>query len=116
MKKPPPDQSSLQSSEWERIAASSKFHALLRRKRQFIVPTTIFFIVYYFALPVMVGYFPEIMSRPVLGPVNIAYLFALSQFVVAWLIAWRYVRAADRFDQLAQEIKGAESHLENPQT
>ena len=45
----------------------------------------VFFVVYYFALPVLVGYAPELMSRPVVGKVNIAYLFALSQFFMAWI-------------------------------
>jgi uncharacterized membrane protein (DUF485 family) len=44
------------------------------------------------------------MATPVVGPVNIAYLFALSQFFVAWLIAWLYVRAADRFDRQAASV------------
>jgi uncharacterized membrane protein (DUF485 family) len=73
-------------------------------KARFIVPATVFFVVYYFALPVLVGYAPELMSTRVLGPVNLAYLFALSQFFVAWFIAWRYVRAAARFDQMARRI------------
>ena len=34
------------------------------------------------------------MKQKVLGPVNIAYLFALSQFLMAWVLAWLYVRAA----------------------
>jgi uncharacterized membrane protein (DUF485 family) len=38
------------------------------------------------------------MQRKVLGPVNIAYLFALSQFLVTWIIAYLYVRAARKFD------------------
>ena len=57
-----------------------------------------------FALPVLVGYAPELMSKPVWGPVNIAYLFALSQFFMAWILAWRYVRAAGRFDAMAKRI------------
>jgi uncharacterized membrane protein (DUF485 family) len=40
----------------------------------------------------------------VIGPVNLAYLFALSQFFVAWIIAWLYVRAADRFDRMAASV------------
>jgi uncharacterized membrane protein (DUF485 family) len=36
--------------------------------------------------------------------VNLAYLFALSQFFVAWLIAGLYVRAAGDFDRLAKDI------------
>lgn len=89
---------------WDEIATSPAFVELLRQKRRFIVRATAFFIAYYFALPVLVGYCPEFMSRKVLGAVNIAYLFALSQFVMAWLLAWLYVRAAGRFDRMAQEL------------
>lgn len=89
---------------WERLAATPEFEKLLSEKRRFVIPATIFFIVYYFALPVSVGYFPELMSRKVIGPVNLAYLFALSQFVMAWVLAWLYMRAADRFDRHAHEL------------
>ena len=51
---------------------------------------------YYFALPALVGYAPGLMSKRVFGVVNVAYLFALSQFFMAWLIAALYVRAANR--------------------
>jgi uncharacterized membrane protein (DUF485 family) len=90
--------------EWERFAATSEFRSLLRKKRAFVLPATVFFIVYYFALPVLVGYFPEFMNRRVIGAINIAYLFALSQFVMAWIIAGLYVRAANRFDRMAQAV------------
>jgi len=95
----------LQPSDWDQIAVTEKFQQLLREKRRFVIPATVFFIVYYFALPVLVGYFPGLMSKKVLGPLNIAYIFALSQFGMAWTIAWLYVRAAERFDKLAQQLK-----------
>jgi uncharacterized membrane protein (DUF485 family) len=39
------------------------------------------------------------------GPVNVGILFALSEFVVAWLIAFVYARVASRtFDPMAAEI------------
>jgi uncharacterized membrane protein (DUF485 family) len=60
--------------------------------------------VYYFLLPVSVGYAPRIMSRRVIGSVNLAYVFALSQFVVGWLIAWLYLRASARFDELSKDV------------
>jgi uncharacterized membrane protein (DUF485 family) len=44
------------------------------------------------------------VQRKVWGPVNIAYLFALSQFIVAWLIAYLYVRAARVFDSRAAAV------------
>jgi uncharacterized membrane protein (DUF485 family) len=92
-------------TKWEEIAQSSRFRSLLREKRRFIVPATMFFLVYYFALPVLVGYFPEFMNQRVVGPVNIAYLFALSQFGMAWVLAWLYMRAAVRFDSLADALR-----------
>jgi uncharacterized membrane protein (DUF485 family) len=90
--------------DWEGLAASERFRDLLKAKRRFIVPATIFFIVYYFALPVLIGYARPLMEKPVLGPVNWAYLFALSQFFVAWIIAALYVRAAARFDKMAAGV------------
>jgi uncharacterized membrane protein (DUF485 family) len=90
-------------STWDKIAASKEFQDLLATKKAFIVPAFIFFVVYYFALPVLVGYAPHFMSTKV-GPVNLAYLFALSQFFVAWIIAALYVKAANNFDRLAKAI------------
>jgi uncharacterized membrane protein (DUF485 family) len=89
--------------DWQRLAATAEFKQLLKAKARFVVPATIFFIVYYFSLPLLVGYAPQLMSKKVLGVINVAYLFALSQFLMAWLIAWAYVRAAARFDRMARD-------------
>ena len=59
------------------------------------------------------GYWPGLMSRPVVGHVNIAYLFALSEFVMAWAIMAAYVGRARRYDRmverLLQSVKGPTS-------
>jgi uncharacterized membrane protein (DUF485 family) len=91
-------------STWDDIAESQAFKDLMATKKLFIVPAFIFFVFYYFALPVLVGYAPQFMSTKVIGEVNLAYLFALSQFFVAWIIAGLYVRAASAFDRLAKDI------------
>lgn len=90
--------------DWEKVAAMGEFKALLAAKRRFILPATIFFILYYFALPILVGYAPELMKTKVIGSVNLAYLFALSQFFMAWIIAALYMRAAGRFDGMIATI------------
>jgi uncharacterized membrane protein (DUF485 family) len=90
--------------QWEMADAHPEFKALMRAKKRFIVPAVAVFVTYYFALPVLVGYAPNLMAIPVLGPVNLAYLFALSQFFVAWLIAWLYVRKAARFDEMGRTV------------
>ena len=99
-----------QPTDWDIVANHEEFKDLMAAKARFIVPATLFFIAYYFALPILVGYAPKLMATPVIGPVNLAYLFALSQFFVAWLIAWLYVRAANRFDRMAASVL---EHLKN---
>ena len=94
----------IRPADWERVAATDEFKSLIAAKRRFIAPAVIFFIVYYFALPALVGYAPGLMSRRVLGVINLAYLFALSQFFMAWIVAALYMRAAGRFDEMARKI------------
>jgi len=98
-----PQQYKASKSTWDEIAETKAFRDLMATKKTFIVPAFIFFIVYYFALPVLVGYAPGFMSTKI-GFVNLAYLFALSQFFVAWVIAALYVKAANNFDRLAKDI------------
>jgi len=91
-------------SDWDVVAANSEFKDLMAAKARFIILATLFFVAYYFALPILVGYAPELMATPVFGPVNIAYLFALSQFFMAWIVAGFYVRAALRWDREALRV------------
>ena len=105
-----------QQSEWDRIAETKEFKDLMATKKVFIVPAFVFFLVYYFLLPVLVGYAPQFMATKVIGVVNLAYLFALSQFFMAWIIAWLYVKAAGDFDKLAKDIiEKAESRTQAPE-
>jgi uncharacterized membrane protein (DUF485 family) len=90
--------------DWDKVAGLEEFRALLKAKLKFIAPATLFFVVYYFALPILVGYAPKLMEKQVFGVVNLAYLFALSQFFMAWIVAALYVRAAGRFDKMAAAI------------
>lgn len=99
-----PNGSKDEQTQWDRVAEMDEFRLLLLAKKGFVVPATLFFVVYYFALPVLVGYAPDFMATPIWGPVNIAYLFALSQFFMAWTIAYLYIRAAREFDKFGEHI------------
>ena len=100
-------------SLWNRVAESSEFKHLMAVKKVFIVPAFIFFLDYYFALPVLVGYAPHFMSTKVWGAVNLAYVFALSQFFACWIIAGLYVKVADNFDELSKDIIKKAQQAEN---
>jgi uncharacterized membrane protein (DUF485 family) len=90
--------------DWAAIERTPEFRALVRAKRAFIVPATLFFVAYYFALPALVGYWPDLMSTPVAGHINVAYLFALSQFVMAWALMAAYVGRARRYDRMVETV------------
>ncbi len=89
---------------WNAIEADPAFRKLLADKLRFIIPATIFFVAYYFTLPILVGWWPDLMKREVWGKVNIAYLFALSQFFMAWILAFFYVRTAAKWDKAAAAL------------
>ena len=92
------------AAEWQAIEADAEFQKLIAIKRRFIIPATIFFILYYFALPVLVGYWPRLMETNVIGSINLAYIFAMSQFLMAWILSYLYVREAGIFDRMAARI------------
>jgi len=89
----------MDNADWNAIAADPDYKSLLIAKARLIIPATIFFVIYYFTLPILVGWFPEMMSKSAIGPMNWAYLFALSQFFMAWILAFIYVAAAAGWDK-----------------
>ncbi|HRQ88048.1 MAG TPA: DUF485 domain-containing protein [Bacteroidia bacterium] len=106
---PPSADTGSNAEVWENIIERPEFEALLAAKRRFIVPCCVFFLLYYFALLYFVGWHLDLMKKPVLGKINLAYLFALSQFFMAWGMAWLYMRKAAAFDRAAAEILAKEN-------
>ena len=94
------------ASQWAVLAASPEFRRLITAKRNFIIPAVVFFLVYYFALPLGNGLAPDLMNTKIIGNINLAYLFALSEFVMAWILAAIYIRRANRvFDPMAEAVR-----------
>ena len=94
--------------DWDAIIADPRFQTLHRKKQLFLSGLMIFSTVYYFALPIGAAYFQSVFNVRIWGVLNLGLLFALSQFIVAWLIAFYYERRANsEFDTLAREISDA---------
>jgi len=90
---------------WAAIDADPRFQALHRKKTTFLWGLMIFSTIYYFLLPIGAAYFQELFKIKVWGVVNVGILFALSEFVVAWTIAFVYSKKANaEFDAMAQVI------------
>lgn len=90
--------------DWEAAERSPEFRELIRRRRRFVVPATVFFMLWYFGFIVLAGYAPDFMGESVYEGLTVGYVFALSQFVMVWVLAAWYLRRADRvFDPLAEK-------------
>jgi uncharacterized membrane protein (DUF485 family) len=90
----------------EAVAKDPEMVELERRHRRFVWPTTVFFLVYYMALNVLAGTSPGLMGTKLFGEFTFGYLFALSQFVMAFVVAWVYSRwAARRMDPLSADLR-----------
>ena len=93
------------SLDWKAIVADPRFQSLHTKKTRFLWGLMAFSVAYYFLLPLGAAYAPELFARKVFGPVNVGILFALSEFLVAWGVAFVYSRRANaEFDRMAAEL------------
>ncbi len=92
------------SINWVAIDNDPRFQRLHAKKLAFLTGLMVFSLVYYFLLPIGAAYFTDIYKIRVYGVVNIGILFALSQFLVAWGIAFYYTAKAKDFDVMAAEL------------
>jgi uncharacterized membrane protein (DUF485 family) len=101
------------SINWKAIDEDPRFQTLHRKKTAFLWGLMVFSMVYYFLLPIGAAYFQELFKIRVWGPVNVGILFALSEFVVAWGLAWYYSHHANAvFDaEAAAIVKEVEKNL-----
>jgi uncharacterized membrane protein (DUF485 family) len=91
--------------DWDAITRDPRFVDLHRRKSAFLWGLMALSVLYYFLLPIGAAYFQDLFKIRVWGVVNIALLFALSEFILAWVVAWIYGRKASRdFDVLAGRL------------
>lgn len=91
--------------DWAAIEADPRFQILHRRKARFLAGLMLVSVAYFFLLPTCAAWYPELFRIRVAGAVNVGILFALSEFLVAWLVAAVYLRRANReFDHLTAEI------------
>jgi uncharacterized membrane protein (DUF485 family) len=90
----------------EAVGKDAEMVELEHRHTRFVWPATVFFLIYYMALNILAGTSPGLMGRKLVGEFTFGYLFALSQFVMAFVVAWVYSRwAASRMDPLATDLR-----------
>jgi uncharacterized membrane protein (DUF485 family) len=91
--------------DWTRIERSPEFRELTSRRHRFIAgAAAVTFVSFgtYLGLAVFATGF---MGTTVLGGVPVAWLAAMSQVLMTWVVTWTYLRKADReFAPLEQRV------------
>jgi uncharacterized membrane protein (DUF485 family) len=95
-----------QNAYFQAIAADPDFAELKRRFRRFVFPVTAAFLAWYLLYVLLCAYARDFMDGKVVGNINVALVFGLSQFLVTFVTAWIYSRFADRrLDPLAAKLR-----------
>ena len=90
----------------EAVGKDPEMVELEHRHSRFVWPATAFFLVYYMTLNILAGTSPDLMGKKLVGQFTFGYLFALSQFLMDFVVAWvSSRRAATRMDPLATELR-----------
>lgn len=90
-------------SAYSDVAKSPEFKQLLKAKRKFILPMSIFFLCFYIALPLMTSY-SKVLNTKAFGDITWAWIFALAQFVMTWVLCIIYNKKAKSFDEMSEGI------------
>jgi uncharacterized membrane protein (DUF485 family) len=97
---------------WQAVEADPRFARLHRDKTRFLSRMMLFALIFFFCLPIATAYFQPLLKIKVWGVINIALLFALAQFMVAWGIAFIYAKRANaQFDAEAQALIDDAHHI-----
>jgi uncharacterized membrane protein (DUF485 family) len=79
--------------DWEGAERSPEFRELVERRRRFVVPAGIFFMAFFLTYLLLAALAKDFMATDV-GGVPLAWLLAMVQVLMAWLVAWLYLREA----------------------
>jgi len=89
--------------DWAAIERSREFTELVRARRSFLVPATIVFLVGAIGYLLLAAFVPSVMDWQIVDGLPFAWVAALSQVALTWVLTWAYLRTADRkFEPLEQ--------------
>jgi uncharacterized membrane protein (DUF485 family) len=83
------------ATDWRAVEALPEFQELVRARRSFLIPATIVFIVGAIGYLLLAAFDHGLMGKQVLGGIPFAWLAALTQVLLTWVLTWAYLRKAD---------------------
>src|SRR5436309_8153 len=80
--------------DWRGVERSPEFQQLVRARRRFLIPLAVVFAAIVLAYLLLASFAHGFMGRQV-GGLPVAYVAALTQVVLAWIVTFIYLRKAD---------------------
>ena len=81
--------------DWPAIERSAEFKELVEERRKFLVPATIVFLVGAIGYLLLAAFVPSVMSWQIVDGLTFAWVAAVSQVLLTWVLTWAYLRKAD---------------------
>ena len=85
-----------QSVDWLAVERSSEFQELVHERRNWLKPMTIVFLVGAIGYLLLAAFVPGVMGWQVADGLPFAWIAAVSQVLLTWVLTWAYLRKADR--------------------
>jgi uncharacterized membrane protein (DUF485 family) len=95
--------------DWQAIEGSPEFQELVKERRSFLLPATIVFLVGSIGYLLLAAFAQGFLGKDV-GGIPLAFLAALTQVLLTWIITFAYMRKADStFEPMEQRAAEAAS-------
>lgn len=95
-----------QEVDWAALRASAPFQELVARRGRFVRTASTLLLGWFAVFLVVIGAAPDFAGTVVFAGLSVGFLLGLSQFVLAWLLTWLYLRAANaRFAPLEDQVR-----------
>jgi uncharacterized membrane protein (DUF485 family) len=95
--------SAAKTVDWLAVERSQEFQKLVHERRRFLVPATIVFLVGSIGYLLLAAFVPGVMDWQIVDGLPFAWVAAVSQVLLTWVLTFSYLRKADRdFEPLEQ--------------
>ena len=88
--------SAAKTVDWLAVEHSQEFKELVRERRRFLVPATIVFLVGAIGYLLLAAFAPSVMGWQIVEGLPFAWIAAISQVLLTWVLTWAYLHKADR--------------------
>jgi uncharacterized membrane protein (DUF485 family) len=84
-----------QTVDWLAIERSTEFKELVQERKRFLVPATIVFLVGSIGYLLLAAFVPGVMGWQIVDGLPFAWIAAITQVLLTWVLTWAYLRKAD---------------------